>query len=409
MTELDLVEDFDPNELQDGLLKHVENVHERYAEWRSKCAVMPGNPFAEETQAQNTPPAGFTALSHAAVSEVLTDPERFSTSFYADIMGVVMGRTMLQMDGTDHRAHRLLATPAFRQRMLDHWRTDLVEVVCDELISTFEGRGYADLVKEYTFAFPVQVIARMIGLPRSDYRRFQKLSIELLNVVYDWDIGLKAAGELREYFKPILDDRRRNPQDDLISALAGAEIDGQKLTDEEIYSFLLLILPAGVETTYRSSGNLLVALLTHPDYLDEVRGNETALRTAIEEGLRWEPPITALVRTCIADTGVAGVQIKAGDGVNVSIASANRDEARFKDPTEFNPHREDLSHMTFGYGPHMCLGMHLARMESAVALGMLFERIPDLHLDPDAAAPKITGVAFRSPAQIRVRFTPKGH
>jgi cytochrome P450 len=407
VTEFDLVEDFDPNDLQDGLLKHVANVHERYAEWRAKCGVMPGNPFTEETQSYNTEGIGFTALSHAAVSEVLSDSERFSTSLYADIMGVVMGKTMLQMDGTDHRAHRLLATPAFRQKMLDHWRADLVEVVCDELISAFEGRGHADLVKEYTFAFPVQVIARMIGLPRADYRRFQKLSIELLNVVYDWDIGTKAAVELREYFKPILDDRRRNPQDDLISALAGAEIDGQQLTDEEIYSFLLLILPAGVETTYRSSGNLLVALLTHPEYLDEVRGNEAALRTAIEEGLRWEPPITALVRTCVADTEVAGVAIKAGEGVNVSIASANRDEAKFENPTEFNPHRAGLSHMTFGYGPHMCLGMHLARMESAVALGMLFERIPDLRLDPDYEPPKITGVAFRSPARIRVRFTPR--
>ncbi|HVV75095.1 MAG TPA: cytochrome P450 [Mycobacteriales bacterium] len=398
------IADFNPDELQDGLLKHIENVHERYAEWRARGGLLPGNPFTEETRTVNTAATGFTALSHAAVSQILSDSERFSTSLYADIMGAVMGRTMLQMDGADHRAHRLLATPAFRQKMLDHWRSDLVEVVCDELISSFEGRGHAELVKEYTFAFPVQVIARMIGLPRSDYRRFQKLSIELLNVVYDWDTGTKAAVALREYFKPILDDRRRRPQDDLISALAGAEIDGQQLTDEEIYSFLLLILPAGVETTYRSSGNLLVALLTHPRYLDEVRGNEPLLRTAIEEGLRWEPPITALVRTCIADTEVAGVAIKAGDGVNVSIASANRDEARFDNPTEFNPHREGLSHLTFGYGPHMCLGMHLARMESAVALGMLFDRLPSLALDPSYDAPTIAGVAFRSPAAIHVKF-----
>ncbi|HVT64470.1 MAG TPA: cytochrome P450 [Mycobacteriales bacterium] len=398
------IDDFNPNDLQDGLLKHIDNVHERYAEWRARGGLLPGNPFTDETRTVNTAATGFTALSHAAVSEILSDSGHFSTSLYADIMGVVMGRTMLQMDGADHRAHRLLATPAFRQKMLDHWRTDLVEVVCDELISTFEGRGHAELVKEYTFAFPVQVIARMIGLPRSDYRQFQKLSIELLNVVYDWDTGMVAAAALREYFKPILDDRRRNPQDDLISALAGAEMDGQQLTDEEIYSFLLLILPAGVETTYRSSGNLLVALLTHPEHLAGVRGNETALRTAIEEGLRWEPPITALVRTCIADTEVSGVAIKAGDGVNVAIASANRDEAKFANPAEFNPQREGLSHMTFGYGPHMCLGMHLARMESAVALGMLFDRIPDLHLDPSYDAPKITGVAFRSPAAIHVTF-----
>ena len=237
-----------------------------------------------------------------------------------------------------------------------------------------------------------------------DHRRFQRLSIELLNVVYDWDKGMVAAAQLREYFKPILDDRRREPQDDLISTLAEAEIDGQRLTDEEILSFLLLILPAGVETTYRSSGNLLVALLTHPQYLEEARGNEAFLRTAIEEGLRWEPPITSLIRTAIVDAELGGMPVKADDGINVSIAAANRDPARFEDPTVFNPHRSDLSHMTFGYGPHICLGMHLARMESAVALGMLFERIPGLHLDPDAEPPKITGVAFRSPADIRARL-----
>ncbi|HVT22216.1 MAG TPA: cytochrome P450, partial [Mycobacteriales bacterium] len=276
------LDDFDPNELQDGLLKDIDNVHERLAEARERHPIMAGNPFTEETRTQNTPPAGFTVLSHELVTEVLGDPERFSTAFYADIMGVVMGKTMLQMDGPEHRAHRLLATPAFRQKMLERWRTELVEVVCDELISKFEKRGHAELVKEYTFAFPVQVIARMIGLPRADYRRFQRLSIQLLNVVYDWDTGMVAAAELREYFKPILDDRRRAPQDDLISSLAEAEVDGKRLTDEEIFAFLLLILPAGVETTYRSSGNLLVALLTHPQYVDEVRASRPALVHAIE-------------------------------------------------------------------------------------------------------------------------------
>jgi cytochrome P450 len=122
---------------------------------------------------------------------------------------------------------------------------------------------------------------------------------------------------------------------------------------------------------------------------------------AIEEGLRWEPPITSLIRTANVDTSLGGVAIKAGEGINVSIASANRDPAKFEDPTTFNPNRSGLSHTTFGYGPHMCLGMHLARMESAVAIGMLLDRLPDLRLDPDTQPPRITGVAFRSPATIR--------
>lgn len=163
---VDVIDDFDPNELQDGLLKDIDNVHERLAEARERHPIMAGNPFTE-THTDNTPPVGFTVLSHELVSEVLSDPERFATHLYADIMGVVMGPTMLQMDGPAHRAHRLLATPAFRQKMLDRWRIELVEVVCDELISSFEGRGHAE------------------------------------------------AAALREYFKPILDARRREPQDEL--------------------------------------------------------------------------------------------------------------------------------------------------------------------------------------------------
>jgi hypothetical protein len=147
------------------------------------------------------------------------------------------------------------------------------------------------------------VIARMIGL---------------LNVVYDWDTGMVAAAELREYFKPILDARRHDPRDDLISLLAEAEIDGQRLTDEEIFGFLLLILSAGVETSDRPSGNLLVALLTHPQHLEEVRESKLALVHAIEEGLRWEPPTTSFIRKATVDGELGGMAVKAGE------AAANR-------------------------------------------------------------------------------------
>jgi len=151
-------------------------------------------------------------------------------------------------------------SPSFRAALPERWRTELVQVVVHELIDQFAPRGRAELVREFTFAFPVQVIARIMGLPREDYPRFQRLSIELLNVVYDWDRGIAASAALKEYFGKIPAERRRNPQDDLISTLAEPEIDGARLTDDEIFAFLLLILPAGVETTYRVSGNLLVAL-----------------------------------------------------------------------------------------------------------------------------------------------------
>jgi cytochrome P450 len=397
------IESFDPNALQDGLLLHVTNVHERLREARERGPVMLGNPFAE-TLGSNLKPADVTVLGFDAAQEVLSDPDTYSAGIYEMIMGPVMGRTLLQMDGAEHRANRALVSPAFRTKLMQRWETELVQVVVDELIDSMVERGKADLVREFTFAFPVQVIARLLGLPRSDYPRFQRLSIELLNVVYDWDRGIAAAKEMGEYLAGVLAERRREPSDDLISELATVEVDGSTLTDEEIFAFVRLMLPAGVETTYRSSGNLLVALLTKPENLEQVLANRAQLPRAIEEALRWEPPITSIVRSCVRDTTLGGVEVDAGMTVNISVASANRDPARYSNPDEFDLDRKNISHFTFGHGPHTCLGMHLARMESRVALNALFDRLPGLRLDPDAEPPKITGVAFRSPAALPVVF-----
>jgi cytochrome P450 len=398
-------DEFDPAELQGGLLMRVENVHERLREARNRHRVMRGNPFAE-VHTQQVGDLGVTVLGYDECQTVLTHPDTFSSSIYDQIMGPVMGRTLLELEGAEHRASRALVSPSFRTALLERWRTDLVEVVVHELIDRFAPRGRAELAREFTFAFPVQVIARIMGLPREDYLRFQRLSIELLNVVYDWDCGLAASATLKAYLADILADRRRHPQDDLISTLAESEIDGARLTDDEIFAFLLLILPAGVETTYRASGNLLVALLTEPALLDAVRADRGLLRGAFEEALRWEPPITTVVRRAIRDCQLGGVAIPAGTNVSVSVAAANRDPARYRDPDRFDPTRTNIAHLTFGGGPHLCLGMHLARMEGTVAINALLDRLPDLRLDPSAPTPHVVGVAFRSPAALPVEFTP---
>jgi cytochrome P450 len=299
-------------------------------------------------------------------------------------------------------------SPSFRTTLLERWRSELVQVVVDELIDQFSPRGRAELVREFTFAFPVQVIARIMGLPRADYHRFQRLSIELLNVVYDWERGIAASAALKEYLGGVLAQRRRAPQDDLISTLAESEIDGERLSDDEIFEFLLLILPAGVETTYRASGNLLVALLTEPELLEAVRADHRLVRSALEEALRWEPPITSVMRVAARDCELGAIKIPAGTNVNVSVASANRDPTRYPDPDRFDMTRKNFAHLTFGGGPHLCLGMHLSRMEASVAITALLDRLPDLRLDPTAPKPRVVGVAFRSPLALPVEFTP-GH
>jgi cytochrome P450 len=397
--------EFNPEELQGGLLMQVENVHERLREAQAKHRVMTGNPFADISSHQ-AGDLGVTVLGYDECQTVLTHPDTFSSSIYDQVMGPVMGRTLLELEGAEHRASRALVSPSFRSALLQRWRSELVEVVVHELIDRFAPRGRAELAREFTFAFPVQVIARIMGLPRQEYVRFQRLSIELLNVVYDWDCGIAASASLKTYFKEVLAERRRNPQDDLISTLAESEIDGVRLTDDEIFAFLLLILPAGVETTYRASGNLLVALLTEPALWDALRADRGMLRGAFEEALRWEPPITTVVRRAVRDCELGGVAIPAGTHVSVSVAAANRDPMRYPDPDRFDPTRRNIAHLTFGGGPHLCLGMHLARMEGTVAINALLDRLPDLRLDSNAPPPHVVGVAFRSPAALPVEFTP---
>jgi cytochrome P450 len=400
-----VLDEFDPVELQAGLLMPVENVHKRLREAREQHRVMVGNPFTE-IASQTLRAAGVTVLGYDECHAVLTDPDTFSSSIYDQIMGPVMGRTLLELEGAEHRTSRALVSPSFRAKLLERWRSELVEVVVNELIDRFGARGRAELVREFTFAFPVQVIARLMGLPRSDYVRFQRLSIELLNVVYDWDRGVAASAALKQYFGEVLAQRRRDPQDDLISTLAESEVDGARLTDDEIFAFLLLILPAGVETTYRASGNLLVALLTEPELLETVRSDRSMVSGAIEEALRWEPPITSVVRVTARDCELGGITIPSGTNVNISVAAANRDPRRYPDPDRFDPTRTNIAHLTFGAGPHLCLGAHLARMETTVAINALLDRLANLRLDPGAPPPSVSGVAFRAPTTLPVVFAP---
>ena len=395
----------DSVELHDGLLKPVGNVHERLRQARERHPVMLGNAFTEVTS-ETIGDQIVTVFGYDECQQVLTDSDTFSSSIYSQIMGPIMGRTLLELEGAEHRMSRALVSPAFRAKLLERWRSELVSVVVNELINRFAARGQAELVREFTFVFPVEVIARVMGLPKEDCARFQQLSIALLNVLYDWENGIAASASLREYFGEVLTERRRNPRDDLISTLAQAEIDGTRLTDAEIFAFLLLILPAGFETTYRASGNLLVGLLSEPALLDRIRTDRAMVPGAIEEVLRWEPPITSVMRVATCDCELGGIEIPAGTTVNVSIAAANRDPARYPDPDRFDPTRTNIAHLTFGAGPHLCLGAHLARMETTVAVNALLDRLPDLRLDANAPMPSITGVAFRSPEAVPVEFTP---
>jgi len=368
---------------------------------RTRGDVQPGASWMGIEPEDGEPPTLFTAYGYEAVNRVLTDPA-FSSAGYAELMGVVLGRSILEMDPPEHRTYRSILQQAFTRREMERWRDELVGPLLDGMIDGFVADGRVDLVRELLFPFPVRVIAALLGLPESDLPEFHRLAVQLIGVTADWDRALVASAALREYFATVLAERRRQPADDMVSVLAAADHDGQKLTDEEIFAFCRLLLPAGAETTYRSSSNLLFGLLTHPGQLAAVTGDRTLLAPAIEEALRWEPPLLSIFRTATRDVELAGVTVPAGASVSVQIGAANHDDRRWPDPERFDVHRERKAHIAFASGPHTCLGMHLARMETVAVVERLLDRLPGLRLDPDAPAPFVTGTVFRAPPRLDV-------
>jgi cytochrome P450 len=326
--------------------------------------------------------------------EVLRDGETFSSAVYEGVTGAVMGRTILQMDEPEHRRQRTLVASTFRSNALDE---PAVRSVVEGLVDGFASRGRATLVEELTFDFPVQVIAHILGLPGADYPQFRRWADDLIGVVADWDGAVAASVALRGYFGEILAARRRRPENDLISELAR-----QGLADEEIFSFLLLLLPAGAETTYRALGSLLYALLAHPDQLAAVRADRSLVPAAFDEVIRWEPPVTMILRRATAATYVGGVAVAEGTDVVLLLREANRDHRRYADPDRFDVLRPDRQHVAFGFGVHACLGMHLARLETRVATNAVLDRLGDVRLDGPV---RIEGTAFRSPDALPVAFS----
>jgi cytochrome P450 len=274
------------------------------------------------------------------------------------------------------------------------------------MIDRFATRGHADLVRELTFPFPVSVIAGMIGVDEADLTDFHRMATELISITLDPARGIRASQGLREMFARVLAERRAAPRDDLMSVLAAAELDGTKLDDEAIYAFLRLLAPAGAETTYRSLSNLLFGLFQHRDQLDALRADRALMPQAIEEGLRWEPPLLGIARTTTREVEIDGVVLPAGTSISVNLGAANRDEARFPDPDVFDIFRPQKTNVAFATGAHRCLGLHLARMESTVALNTLFDRLPNLRLDPAEEDIHISGLTFRSPLSLPVLFDP---
>lgn len=351
------------------------------------------------------PAEEWTLFDFESVFAAFRDDEVYGSEMYNQTIGLVFGPTILGMHGKQHHDHRSLVSKAFRQSSLERWEPAVIDPICDQLVDEIKDDGAADLIKAITFEFPTRVTAALLGLPQEDLDLFRRLSLDLISIQVDIEAGLNASVELGTYFQDQVDQRRSAITNDIIGDLVAAEIDGEKLTDEAIISFLRLLLPAGLETTYRSSSNLLYLLLTHPDQLAALQRDRDLIPPAIEEALRYETPLVAVPRTTTRDVEIRGIPIPGGAQVNLCIGSANRDEARWDDAGKFDILRQRRAHISFAGGIHSCLGMHLARVETRAMLNSLFDRVTDIALVPDDDT-KIVGMPFRSPGSLPVTFGP---
>jgi cytochrome P450 len=347
----------------------------------------------------------YSLLSFEANDIALRDNETFSSNNYVGMTTRMFGRSILEMGGEEHRRYRSLVQPAFSPKRAQWWIDRWIAALVDDALSGFERRGHAELNAELCARIPLQTITSSLGMSQEQALDFRQ---DIEGEREDEKALAERMARTAEMLHRIVEERRRHPEDDVITMLTQAEIDDdgnrQLLTDEEIYGFARLILTAGSGTTWRQLGNLLIALLRDDDALDAVRGDEELLRRAIDESVRWEATDPVFRRMVTRDVTLCGVDIPAGAIVEMVLGAANRDPARWDEPDRFDIHRAPKSHVGFAGGPHICLGMHVARAEMFVAMNAVLDRLPNVRLDPDADPPRIIGLEHRGPNSIPVVF-----
>lgn len=346
----------------------------------------------------------FMALGYEEVSQAFNDGDTFNNGIMAQFYEHGFGNSINGMDAPEHPRYRKLFQKAFMPNVISKWGETLVPKVINGLIDQFAERGKAELVSEFTSEYPFQFIFAQLELPEHDREIFHKLTVGLTCGGTDPAHMLEASQKLGAYLSQIMEERRAQPGTDIVSMLAHAESEGELLPQDVLVSFLRQLMNAGGDTTYRATSALLTGLLTNPDQLDAVRRDRSLVPRAVEEALRWECPVATLLRSVSRDVVLGGVHIPAGSQIDIVAGSANRDETHFENPDQFNIFRKPARHFGFGFGPHICIGQHLARLEMTRALSGLLDRLPDLRLDEDMPPPVLTGMSMRAPRALHVRF-----
>lgn len=366
--------------------------------------IRPGSPVLHNPAADL-----WMVFDYDGVKRALTDHESFSS---AATPGGATSQWLIFVDPPRHTRLRALISRAFTARAVADLEPRIRELSA-QLLDPLMDREEIDLVADYAVPLPLKVIAEMLGAPAADYPRFRRWSDAMLGLSHSVARDEKAAAaerefglvteEMREYLGELLAQRRAAPRADLLTGLVQAEVDGARLSDDEILGFFQLLLLAGHETTTNLISNAIVSLAESPAELARLRASPDLLSSTIEEVLRYRSPVQATFRATRRDIELHGQVIPAGKLVLPMMGSANRDPRQFQDPERFDITRNPNPHLAFGHGMHFCIGAPLSRLEARIALPDLLARMKTIELTTKEWEPR-EAFHVHGPARLPIRF-----
>jgi cytochrome P450 len=373
----------------------LENVHESWDTLRAQCPIGRSDAYG----------GMWVVTGYAEAHEIFHDAETFSsTPLIIPPFPQALKMVPVEIDPPDHFKYRTLVATPFSPRHAEKM-VEPLRVIVNRLIDGFIEDGECDIYQTVATPYPTLMGTIMLGLPDSDAKLFEDWTHKIIHMsATDFEVAGEAVIELYSYFYALLEDRRANPCGDMMSLLAEAELGGEKLTDEELMGFCLLLLIASIDTSQKAIGSMLWQLATQPDQRHRLAADPKLIPSAVEEFLRlWAPVQPA--RRATRDVEVCGIRMKEGDQMLVLLGAANRDDREFPDAAETVLDRSPNRHLTFGTHIHRCLGSHIARLEMQVLLEELLRRLPDFELQEGAEVEWSKG-QVQGVVRVPIRFAP---
>jgi len=374
----------------------LPNLHEVTAELRAKEPVsrirFAGNPIWVFNDWE-------TVNGHIASDEILAAPPA-----YQKLLGPTMGKVIATMTGPQHRCNRAIVSRVFFPQRMREYSEGIFAEEAHRLADELADLERVDLVERFTRLYTFRNIARLLGLPATNITRLQDWADRIMHSFVDLESATAAGSEMGEYLLPIVEARRAKPEDDVLSLLAQAEVNGEGLSDEEIFSFCRNLFPAAIDTSTNSLGSLITYALQDRDLWAKLPHDQKLREDAVQELLRWEPPLVMIPRECVQAVEIGGHRISVGDHVRLCIGGAHDDPKRYPEPRSFRPDRGEAN-LAFGHGEHFCLGTQMAKRVLEKGIEVLAARYPEMTLCPNEPV-QILGGVLRGPRSAWVH--PRG-